>query len=576
MTKSNNMGNPGNLKQKALTNLPVILLVLALLWLIIAFLVYPNLNLLYETFFGEGYFSGRAFYRIWNSERAMRSLTNSLLLAGSLVVTANVVGIFIVLVTEYFDIKGAKILRIGYMTPLVYSGVVLVSGYNFIYGPNGIVTRFLLNLFPYMDPRWFQGFGAVLFIMTFACTTNHIVFLRAAMKNIDFQTIEAAKNMGANGWTILRRVVLPVLKPNIFAITVLLFLVGLGATSAPLIVGGTDFQTINPMIITFARTINTRDLAAALSIVLGVATILVLVVTQRFEQKNNYKSISKVKTTLVKQKIESKIANGMIHTLAYLAFVIFILPILFIVIFSFTDSYSISTGTLAWQRFTLENYVALFTQQGAFRPYMMSLIYSGLAAIIVVAIVLVTTRLLHKYKKKLVFLEYLMMIPWLLPATLIAVGLMVTYDQPHPLIFNQVLIGTYVMLLIGYVIVLIPFTLRMLKAAFYTVDDSLEEAAKSLGSRAFYTFFKVVLPLIMPTVLAVLVLNFNGRLADFDLTVLLYHPLAETLGITIWNATGESAGANARAMMLVYSVILMLLSTTALYLVYGRKQEETQ
>ena len=570
------MEKVGNIKQKILTHLPLIVVMAVLLWLIGAFLIYPNINLLYETFFAEGYFSGRAFGRIFNSDRAMRSLTNSLLLAVSLIVTVNIVGIFIVLVTEYFDIKGAKILRLAYMTPLVYSGVVLVSGYNFIYGPNGIVTRFLLNFFPYMDNRWFQGYGAVLFIMTFACTTNHTIFLTTAMKNIDFQTVEAARSMGASNWTILRKVVLPVLKPNLFAITVLLFLIGLGATSAPLIVGGSEFQTINPMIITFARTINTRDIAAALSIILGIATIVVLVITQRFESKTNYMSISKVKTKIVKQKIENPVVNSMVHLFAYLAFVIFMLPIVFIVIFSFTDSYSIATGTLSWERFNLENYLALFTQAGAFRPYVTSLIYSGLAALIVVAIVLVTTRLLHKYKKKVAFLEYLMMIPWLLPATLIAVGLMVTYDRPHPLIFNQVLIGTYVMLLVGYVIVLIPFTLRMLKAAFYNIDDALEEAAKSLGVGTFRTLFKVVLPTIMPAILAVLALNFNGRLADFDLTVLLYHPLAETLGITIWNATSETAGANARALMLVYSVILMLLSTVVLYFVYGRKQEENK
>ena len=48
---------------------------------------------------------------------------NSLKLAVCLVITVNVVGVSIVLLTEYFDIKGAKILRLGYMTTLIYSGV---------------------------------------------------------------------------------------------------------------------------------------------------------------------------------------------------------------------------------------------------------------------------------------------------------------------------------------------------------------------------------------------------------------------------------------------------------------------
>ena len=54
-----------------------------------------------------------------------RYVWNSLKLAICLVVTVNVVGVSIVLLTEYFDIKGANILRLGYMTTMIYSGVGL-------------------------------------------------------------------------------------------------------------------------------------------------------------------------------------------------------------------------------------------------------------------------------------------------------------------------------------------------------------------------------------------------------------------------------------------------------------------
>lgn len=149
-----------------------------------------------------------------------------------------------VLVVEYFDIKGAKVLRLGYFTTLIYSGVVLVSGYKLIYGETGLMTKVLAFVFPSMDTTWFHGYWAVLFVMTFACTSNHVLFLSNAMRKVDFQTIEAAKNMGASSFYILRRVVLPVLKPTIYALTILLFLTGLAATSAPLILGGRNFKPL--------------------------------------------------------------------------------------------------------------------------------------------------------------------------------------------------------------------------------------------------------------------------------------------------------------------------------------------
>ena len=78
---------------------------------------------------------------------------NSLKLAVCLVITVNVVGVSIVLLTEYFDIKGAKILRMGYMTTMIYSGVALVTGYMFLYAGDGMLTSWLADRFPDLKLR---------------------------------------------------------------------------------------------------------------------------------------------------------------------------------------------------------------------------------------------------------------------------------------------------------------------------------------------------------------------------------------------------------------------------------------
>ncbi|MEC0258111.1 ABC transporter permease [Paenibacillus lautus] len=548
-----------------------ILLYGLIVWFVIAFLIYPNLNIYGEIFFKDGKFTLEAAEKLLSSERAMRSLYNSFILAFSLVITVNVVGITLVLISEYFDIKGAKILRLGYFTTLIYSGVVLVSGYKFVYGEEGFMTKLLVQLFPFFDTTWFHGYWAVLFVMTFACTSNHFLFLSNAIRKIDFQTVEAARNMGASTGYILWRVVLPVLKPTIYALTILTFLTGLAATSAPLILGGKEFQTITPMILTFSRSMTSRDLAALLALILGVATLVLLTVMIRFERKGNFMSVSKVKSELVKQKIRSKSGNIAAHILAYGLFVLYIVPVVLIIIFSFTDAASISTATLNLNSFTLDNYIQVFSSMSAFKPYLVSILYAAGASVIVVALALAASRILHKYKNKWALaLEYALLIPWILPSTLIAIGLIVTFNTPKLMIGNTVLVGTVWMLLIAYVIVHIPFTLRMVKASFFSLDSNLEDAARNLGAKPFYTFRKVLLPIILPSTLAVLALNFNGILADYDVTVFLYHPLYQPLGIVIKNSTDAQALADTKALTLVYSVILMIMSSVTLYFVYGR------
>lgn len=548
------------------------LMLLFFTWFILACLLLPNLNLLKTVFFADGSFSMEPIYKLIKSKRAMKALRNSFILAPTLSITVGFVGVTLVLLTEYFDIKGANILRLGYMTTLIYGGITLVSGYKFIYGSSGFLTKLLVQIFPGMNTSWFHGYGAVLFVMTFSCTSNHMIFLRNAMRSVDFQTVEAARNMGAGQIYILRRVVLPVLLPSLFAVTILTFITGLSAMSAPLLVGGTEFQTINPMIKTFADTVSSKDLAALLSLVLGFATILLLFIMTQIEKRGHYMSVSKVKTKIVKQKISNPMLNVLAHVYAYALFVIYVLPVVLIVLFSFTDSKAIGLRTLTLSSFTLENYKYLLQSLSNYRPFVVSIAYSALAAVIVGIIVVVACRYIQKHKKakSASVLEYSLMIPWLLPTTMIALGLMLAFNVRRPYMFNQVLTGTMMILLIGYVIIKLPFTMRMTKAAFFSLDDALEDASKNLGAGEMYTFRRVIFPVILPTVMAIAALNFNALISDYDMSAFLYHPLNPTLGVQIKSLTSDMNNPNGMALTFVYAVLMMMISAVVLYLVYGR------
>ena len=553
--------------QNDTVNVPGILLRAAILWFVLSFLVFPNVNLILNVFIKDGEFTLSAVSKILSSARALKSLKNSFILACAAVVTVNITGVLIVLFTEYFDIKGARLLKLGFMSTLIYGGVVLVTGYKFVYGETGIATKVLLNIFPNMDPAWFVGFWAVLFIITFSGTSNHMMFLTNSLRSIDYHTIEAAKNMGASQMKILFQIVLPTLKPTIFAVTILTFLSALSTMSGPLIVGGPDFQTINPMIKTFANMMTSRDIAALLAIILGLATSVLLVISQRIEKKGNFISVSKTKAKLVKQKIENPVLNVIAHIVAYSMFVIYMLPILNVLVFSFTDGLTITTGEIRPDSFTLANYRKLFQSPAAYKPYVVSTVYAIIAAVVVVIVALVAARLITKAKHKLdKMLEPLVLIPWLLPSTMIALGMMMTYDEPRWNIGNKVLVATPLIMLIAYIIVKIPFSYRMVRAAFMGLDGNLEEAAQVMGAKPFYTMRKVILPIIMPVVLSVVVMNFISLLSEYDLSVFLYHPSYRPLGIEIKLATDETATIDAQAMAFVYTVVLMIISTFALWL----------
>lgn len=552
---------------------PLVLGVLAVLaWFSVTLLVIPNLNLLITTFFPNGQFSGSAVQRLTSSPRAMKALGNSFLLAFCLSVTTNVVGIFIVLVTQFYEVRGRRILWLGYATTLIYGGIVLASAYRLIYGDTGPVTRLLTAIVPGLEPTWFSGFGAVLFTMSLACTTNHLLFVSGALGGIDNQTVEAAKLMGASDWTILTRVVLPQLKPSLFAVTILAFLTGLGALSAPQVLGGTEFQTITPMILSFAGTEYSRDLAALLAIVLGIATIVLLAILTHVERSGSYFSVSKVSTAIVRQPIRNPLANALVHVVAWALFALYVLPVVLVIVFTFMPSDAAGTGTLV-PTITLDNYARVLQQEDALRPLLVSIAYAATAAVTVGLGITVVAWMITRYKNRLSSLiEYVLHIPWILPSTMIALGLVITYDKPAPQLLGYVLTGTPWILLIAYIIIKVPFSLRVLKAAFTAMNRSWEEAAQIMGASYLTVLRRILIPAILPTLAALTALNFNSLLDDYDVAVFLSHPLFQPLGLVIVAATTGTLGTDGASNTYVYAVMLMIVTGLTMYLVYGRAQ----
>ena len=568
------------------------------------FMLLPCLNTLtsiFTTTNAEGVRDPFAVIRFFFAGSMGRYVWNSLKLAICLVVTVNVVGVSIVLLTEYFDIKGANILRLGYMTTMIYSGVALVTGYLFLYASDGILTTALVNAFPSFDPNWFSGFNAVLFTMTFACTSNHALFLRNAIRGIDYNTVEAARNMGAKPFKVLWKVVFPTLLPTLFSLTVMTFITGLCAMSAPTLLG---YDSINPEIVRLAGSSVADEAfpqarAALLSIILACFTILLLTVLSSYERKGHYLSVSKTKAKLQKQKITNPVANVLAHIYAYVLFIIYMTPVVMIVIFSFQTFSAVRMRKLDLSQWTLVNYFGkqdysyltsrgtykiregsisgVFSNEATLSGIQMSFVMSVIAAALACVIVVVACNYIFKHKKTGTILEYALLFPWLLPTILICYSYRTFFNSSDVwYVFGQNLYyadRVRILIVIAYTVVKLPFSLRMIKASFYAIDEELEDAARNLGSGPVRTFLKVKLPIILPSVLAVFALNFNALFTEYDMSATFASTYGTTYAMVIQSMCREEGlygyNVNASGRRCASTVFIMLVSGLILYLVYG-------
>ena len=311
--------------------------------------------------------------------------------------------------------------------------------------------------------------------------------------------------------------------------------------------------------------------------------------------------MSKTKTKLVKQKITNPVWNALAHSYAYVLSIIYMIPVVMIIVFSFQTYGAIRMKILDQRNWTLINYFGkqdyeyltnrctyklrkgsisgLFANDATLGGIKMSFILSILAAAMACLIVVVACDYIFKSrnKKSGIVLEYCLLFPWLLPTILICYSSRTYFNSDAIWYVGNMNLyyaeNVRLLIVLAYTVVKLPFSLRMITAAFYSIDSELEDAARIMGASGLRTFLKVKLPIILPSVLAVFALNFNALFTEYDMSATFASSYGTSYAMVIQAMCAEEGlygyNVNASGRRCASTVFIMLVSGVILYLVYG-------
>ncbi len=176
-------------------------------------------------------------------------------------------------------------------------------------------------------------------------------------------------------------------------------------------------------------------------------------------------------------------------------------------------------------------------------------------------------------------LETLVTLPIVLPPTVLGYYLLVLLGRASPLgqayeaVFGQPLVFTWQAAVVAACFHSIPLLVRAARAAFDSVDHTLENAARSLGASEWRVFWRVSVPLARRSIIAATIFAFARSLGDFGVTIMIAGNLpgrTQTMSVAIYDAyqSGNTLLANSLA------VVMSVLAISVLYLVNraGAKQ----
>ncbi|WP_207653324.1 ABC transporter permease [Clostridium cochlearium] len=377
--------------------------------------------------------------------------------------------------------------RIVALLPTMAPSVVTGLAFIMLFGRRGIITYKLFNLS--VDLYGWVGLWIVQSIAFFPLA---YITISGVLKSISPNLELAAQNLGARGFTLFRTVTLKLATPGIASAYLLVAINSFADFGNPMLIGG-NYTVLATEAYTQVTGNWDLEVAAALSLLLVISTMLVFFIQKYYLDKKSYVTVTGKPVSGLNRDIVSKKVEKILFAICLIMSIIILMIIGVVVCFAFTKAFG------ANNQFTLDNF-----KEGVLRskPMRNSWIFSMIAAFIttIIGIVLGFLVVRKKFPGKNI-LDFLAMLPVSLPGTFIGLSLILAFNNK-----TLALTGTAAIVIIGMTIRQIPVGYRNSIAGFKQIDKSIEEASTNLGGNSFFTFIKVVLPM-MKNALSVSILS---------------------------------------------------------------------
>jgi iron(III) transport system permease protein len=501
--------------------------------------IYPNLSVVITSLQRAGTWTLANYRELLSERTVIEAIVSSLGLSVGTVLLCAMVGVPLAFLFERFTFPGRRLFASFAALPLVLPPLVGTLAFIFLCGESGILAHGIQNLLALENPPWrLQGWPALLLFHTYTMYPFFYVLTGAGLRRIDASLAEAARSLGASKLDVLRRVLLPQLTPSLLAAALLTFMTSMASFSAPLFFGG-DVRVLTLEIFR-ARQRGEDVIAVTQTVILAIISLAALIFFQRYEGTRRFAAAAMKGAPRRRETIASGKARAGATIAAVIFASILVMPVATLFLVSFAQEGSWTTQTLP-SAYTLANYQRLFGDPFAAEVFFNSFTMSAIAAVAALLWSFCVVTLLRRSRDTRKFfgegwrrlLSLLVLIPWALPGTVVAVSVAEAYGRPGSLLGSFVLVGTFWILPVVYFLRFMPLVVRALQASMEQLDPTLEEAAGSLGARAWQRFVRVTLPLVWPGAVAGTLLAFVIALGEYVASVLVFVPANRPISIAI-------------------------------------------
>jgi iron(III) transport system permease protein len=496
----------------------------------------------------------------YGSVETLRVFGNSVEFAAGSASLAFVVGTFFAWLNERTDTPFKSAFFALSLVPLIIPAILFTVSWILLASPKiGIINVAIQDLFA-TDRVVANVYSMAGMIFVDGLHQSPLAFLMmtAAFRSMDPSLEESALMCGATVWQIALRMTLKLVWPAATAVFLILFLRAIESFEVPALLGlpvGIEVYTssIYQAVQTYPSDIG---LASSYAVVLLVIASMCV-----YAQSRTAAAVEKFSTVTGKGFRPRVMRIGWWRYLGAAIFAVYLtvvvaLPFL-VLLWCSLQKFYVAPSMAALQNVTFDAYRAVFSYPVFASAVWNSLVLSVASATIVALTTAVLCWIVARTKLPGRWLiDNLATLPLMFPGLVLGLAIMVCY-----LYLGIGVYGTLWIMLIAYVTRFMPYGMRYNSTSMLALHKELEESATMSGASWGMTFWRVVLPLLKPGLIAGWIYVVIVSVRELSSSILLYSPGSEVLSIMIWEywQNGQYVELSALGVMLIASLLCLVL-----------------
>jgi iron(III) transport system permease protein len=441
-----------------------------------------------------------------------------------------VIGTFLAWVSERTNTPFKKLFVVMALIPFIIPGILSTIAWILLLSPKiGLINLVVKNALG-LESAPFNVYSMWGMIWAEAIHLYPLVFLlmSAAFRNMDTSLEEAALTAGSSTLSTFCRITLPLMRPAMFSVMLIVFIRGIEAFEVPALIGVPAKISVftTKIFLAIHQFPSDFGLAGAYAVtLLAISTVGVLIYGKITRREERY-------ATVTGKGYRPRVIDlgGWKYVTCGISFFIFflavVMPVFVLLWSSFIPYYGVPSRELA-SKMTLANYQYILNYPLAATAFKNSFYLSVGSATLVMLLTSVIAWITVKTKLPgRALLDTMAFIPIAMPGIVLGVSLIWVYlTLPIPIY------GTIWVLLLAYITKYIPYGIRAASASMIQINKELEEASLTAGGTWFQTFRKVILPLLMPGFTAGWIYVSIIALRELSTSILLYSYNSTVLSI---------------------------------------------